>query len=153
MKESFGQTQKLGCRLLPWACTSGPTVLGRLESRHAQLPLGTPLFAFVIMKRLPVTASWLTPGARALWAMGCVPFMAVLERRKGSFSTALPESLPEASKATVESPKNHKQTLYPTSWRMDSAGQALREPRDRPWLSLSLPSAWASCPVQTQHQE
>lgn len=42
--------------------------------------------------------------------------MAFLERRKGSFRTALPERLPEVSEVTVESPKNHKGTGSPTSW-------------------------------------
>ena len=37
--------------------------------------------------------------------------MTVLERRKGSFITALPERLLEASKITVESPRNHMWAL------------------------------------------
>lgn len=49
---------------LPRARTSGPTVLGRLENRHAQLPLSTPLFALVMIASLlavPPGATWRSP--------------------------------------------------------------------------------------------
>lgn len=43
------------------------------------------------------------PQATPHWALWCVPLMTALERRKGSFITALPERQPEASEITMES--------------------------------------------------
>lgn len=129
-----------------------PHHVRRPQKQKSTAPLCTRLFAFAIMKNLPVA-----PQATAHWALWWVPLMRVLERRKGLLITALPERLPEASEMTTESPRNHKQALHPTVWRgslgAGSCWAGIEEAEGEAMVRTQFAISLASCTAQRQRQE